>query len=145
VRVSIGSFLPCLAQPPSPQSLGYVATVRPLREHHCRLPVCLGSVVVARFWGSVAANATRSEKLVIEGRRSHPRLAWPPSLETTTPRATARATRVSGDRHHRCRGLPCLTQLPSPPGLGCVATARSLQERRHRLPSRLESVAVTRS
>jgi hypothetical protein len=39
-----------------------------------------------------AVEATRSEKFVVEGRQSHPRPVWPPSPETTAPRATAGVT-----------------------------------------------------
>lgn len=54
-----------------------------------------------------AAEATRSEELVIKGHRTYPRLVWPPSPETTAPRATAGATRVSRGHHCRCRSLLC--------------------------------------
>jgi hypothetical protein len=89
------------------------------------------------------AEAARPDELVVEGRQSHPRLACPPSPETTAPRATAGATRVP--RGHRCRRLPRLAQPPLPRGLGCAAATRSLQVHRHRLPTRLRSVAVARS
>jgi hypothetical protein len=49
------------------------------------------------------AEATRSEELVIEGRQSHPRLAWQPSPETTAPRTIAGVTHASSGHH--CRSL----------------------------------------
>jgi hypothetical protein len=70
-----------------------------------------------------AAQATGSEELVVEGRLSHPRLAWLTSPEMTAPRTTAGATHVP---RGRCRRLPCL---------GYVAVGRPLRERCHRLPA----------
>jgi hypothetical protein len=92
-----------------------------------------------------AAQATWSEELVVEWRQSHPRLAWLTSPETIAPCTTTRATRVPRGHRRRCRRLPHLAQSMLPPGLECVAAARLLRERRHRLSARLGSVIVAPS
>jgi hypothetical protein len=86
--------------------------------------------------------ATELEDLVAEGCQSHPRLAWPPSLETTASHATDGVTCVPRGHRRCCRRLPHLAQSSLPPGLGCATAARLLQERRHRLPACLGSVVV---
>jgi hypothetical protein len=53
---------------------------------------------------------------------------------TTPGRAPPRSVGAALPQGHqrRCRSLPCLVQLPSPPGLGCVVATRPLRERRRR-------------
>jgi hypothetical protein len=75
------------------------------------------------------------QDLVIEGRRSHPRLVWPPSLETTAPHATTGATHVSRGRRCHCRSHPRLPWPPPPlpkPTAPCatvVATGPGMRRR----------------
>jgi hypothetical protein len=53
------------------------------------------------------------------------------SAASCAPPRSAAAVLPQG-HHRRCRSLPHLAQLSSPPGLGCAATAHLLRERRRR-------------
>jgi hypothetical protein len=55
-----------------------------------------------------------------------------------------RRVRSSKIRYRCCRSLPRLAQPPSPPGLGCAASARPIPEHRRCLPARHKSVAAGR-